>query len=163
MFKAKLIENKTYYKLRKEHLLLTLLPIPIGVLINFKSLPIWLSFLIIGLYIIVLVLLVIKQRQMIPYIGNKEIEIDEAEIRIKSKKDAKAEIIDLKKIEKIILKKEYFLSQEIIGGIKQNFLILQANGVKRKLCFALESHYMKNQLNKIIENWEAKAFNIEKV
>jgi len=58
MFKAKLIENQKFYKLRSKQLLLFLLPsLLIGLIVNFYLLPIWITIVMIGLYILVIVLM----------------------------------------------------------------------------------------------------------
>ncbi len=172
MFKAKLIENDNYYKLRSKQLLLMLLPsIPIGLLVNFYQIPIWLTIVMIGLYILAIILLTRNQKRMNSILGNKLIEIDEQEIRIKSKKGTQEETINLDEVEKLILKEDYSIPQEtmkelgeeIIGKAKQNYLILQQNNQKRKLDFEIDSYFMIQQLNKIIENWEVKGYKIERV
>lgn len=172
MFKAKLIENENYYKLRSKQLLLILLPsIPIGFIVNFYQISIWVTILMIGIYIVAIVLMIRNLKQFNSHIGNKQIEIDEEEIRIKSKKGVQEETINLNEIEKIILKDDYSIPQETIkevgkelmGNTKQNYLILHKNNTGRKLDFEIDSHYMVNQLNKIIESWNSKGFNIEKI
>ena len=172
MFKAKLIETKDYYKLRSKQLLLMLLPsIPIGLLVNFYQIPIWLTILMIGLYIGAIFLMVRNQKQISSVLGNKLIEIDIDEIRIKSKKGADDETIKLNGVEKIILKEQYSMPQETIkevgkeltGKAKQNYVILLQDNQKRQLDFEVDSYYMINQLNKLIESWRMKGYNIERM
>ena len=172
MFKAKLIETKDYYKLRSKQLLLMLLPsIPIGLLVNFYQIPIWLTILMIGLYIGAIFLMVRNQKQISSVLGNKLIEIDIDEIRIKSKKGADDETIKLNGVEKIILKEQYSMPQETIkevgkeltGKAKQNYVILLQDNQKRQLDFEVDSYYMINQLNKLIESWKMKGYNIERM
>ena len=170
MFKAKLIDNNSYYKLRRLQLLLMLLPgIPLGLIINFYQIPIWLTIVMIGLYILSIILMVRNQKQLISMLGNKLIEINEQEIRIKSKKGIIQEIIKLDNIEKLLIKDNYSIPQETIkeigkeitGDTKQNYLILQLNGENRKLDFEIDSYYMIGQLNKTIENWKTSGYKIE--
>ena len=102
-------------------------------------------------------------------VGKRVIELDETGIRIKSKNGGTEESFKLNIIEKIILKKEYGIPQESIkevvdevkGNQKKNYLILQQNNEKRKFNFEIESYYMISQLNKIIEGWSKKGYNIE--
>ncbi len=172
MFKAKLIENERYYKLRSRQLLLLLLPsIPLGLLVNFYKIPIWISIVMFGIYILTIILAFANQKRMNSILGNKLIEIDEEEIRIKSKKGIQQEVIKLYEIDKIILKKKYSMPQETImelvseigGNAKQIYLILQKNSKKRKLYFEIDSYFMIEQINKIIEKWEVKGYVIERV
>ena len=170
MFKAKLIANEDYYKLRSKQLLLMLLPsIPFGLLVNFYQIPIWLTILMMGLYIGAIFLMVRNQKQISSVLGNKLIEIDIDEIRIKSKNGADDETIKLNGVEKIILKDEYSMhletikevGQELAGKAKQNFVILQQDNERRRLDFEVDSYYMVNQLNKLIESWKIKGYEIE--
>ena len=172
MFKAKLIKNKNYYKLRRKQLLLMFLsPIPMGLLVNFYQIPIWVTILMIGLYIAAIILLARNQKQLSLVLGNRLIEIKIDEIRIKSKKGIEEETIKLNKLEKIILKDEYSMPQETIkeigqeltGKTKQNYIIIHQNNKKRQFDFEIDSYYMINQLNKLIESWKMKGYNIERI
>lgn len=172
MFKAKLIENESYYKLRSKQLLLFLLPaIPLGLIISFYQIPIWITVIIIGIYILATVLMIRNQKRINSVLGNKLIEIDEEEIRIRSKKGIQSETFNLSAVDKIILKSEYSMPQETLkevgkeltGNTKKNYLILQQNNQSKRLDFEVDSYYMINQLNKIIENWKVKGYNIEKL
>ena len=170
MFKAKLIENESYYKLRSKGLLLMLLLwLPIGLIVNFYKIPIWLTIVTVGLYLLANVLIVRNQKRLSSLVGNKQIEIDEKEIRITSKKGIQQEIIHLDKVDKLIIQDTYILPQETIrevgremtGKPKQNYIILEQDSQKRKLDFEVDSYYMIEQLNKLIENWKANGYNIE--
>ena len=109
MFKAKIIESKNYYKFRtKQLLLMFLMSLLIGLVVNFYQIPIWLRILLCGFYILGVVLMVKNQKRITSIFGNNLIEIDEREIRIKSKKGNRVEIINLDEVEKLILKKEYY-------------------------------------------------------
>jgi len=172
MFKAKLIEKEDYYKLRSKQLLLMLLPsILIGLLVNFYQIPIWVTILMIGIYIALIVLMAKNQKQINSIFGNRMIEIDIDEIKIKSKNKAEEENIKLNKIDKIILKDEYSIAQETIkevgqeltGNTKRNYLIIHQDGQKRQFDFEVDSYYMINQLNKLIESWKTKGYKIELV
>ena len=172
MFKAKLIENKNYYNLKSKQLLLMLLPaIPIGLLVNFYKIPIWVSLLMIGLYITLFILMFRNQKRISSILGNKLIEFDIDEIRIKSKKGIGEETIKLNKVEKIVLKEEYSLPQETLkevgheltGKTKQNYIILYQNNKKKQLDFEVDSYYMINRLNKLIEAWKVSGYNIERM
>ena len=172
MFKAKLIEDENYYKLRSKQVLLMLLPsIPIGLLVNFYQVPIWLTIAMIGLYILIIILMNRNQKLLSSMVGNKRIEIDDKEIRIISNKGIQREIIKLDNIDKLILKDSYSMPQETIkelgqemtGKTKQNFLILQQNSQKRKIDFEIDSYFMLKQLDKIIDSWESKGYTIARM
>jgi hypothetical protein len=171
MFRAKLIENKDYYKLRRKHLLLMFLPfIPIALLVNFYQIPIWLTILMIALYVAANIIMVRNHKQLSLILGNRLIEIGIDEIRIKSK-NVTEEIIKLNKLEKILLKDEYSIHQETIkevgqeltGKTRQNYIILHQNNKARQFDFEIDSYYMINQLNKVIESWKMKGYTIERI
>ena len=172
MFKAKLIENESYYKLRSRQLLLFLLPsVLAGFIANFYLLPVWATIIAIGLYTLIIILTIRSHKQMKSISGDKSLEIDEHEIRIKSSKGKREEVIKLNEVEKIILKEEYSIpqetmkeiGQELAGSTKQNYLIIQQNSRNRRLDFGIESYYMIKQLNKLIKNWESKGYEIERL
>ncbi len=142
----------------------------IGLVVNFYQIPIWLTILLCGFYILGIVLMVKNQKRITSIFGNNLIEIDEREIRIKSKKGNRVEIINLDEVEKLILKKEYSMPQETIkeigeeiaGNAKQNFIIITQNSKDGRLDFEIDSYFMIKQLNKIIENWISRGYNIER-
>lgn len=172
MFKAKLIENENYYRLRSKQLLLTLLPsICIGFFANLFLLPIWLTIIIIALYIFTTFLMFRNQKRIKTIFGKKLIEIDKSEIRINTKKGSNQEIIKLAEVEKIIIKDNYSLAQESMGDLrkeiggnpKKNYLILLKDNQERKLDFEIDSHFMINKLSHVIEDWRNQGYLIETI
>ncbi len=172
MFRARLIENKSYYKLRvKQIFLLFLLLIPGNIIINFYEPPTWIAILILALYIGMIILVVRNQKKIRSVTGNKLIEMDNDEIRIKSKKGIEEEKIKLNNIEKIILKDQYSMpqetmkevGQELTGKIKQNYIIINQDNEERRFDFEFDSYYMINQLNDLIKSWKTKGYNIESI
>ena len=172
MFKAKLIENEKYYKLRRNQLLLMLLPaVPAILIINYYQIPVWLVIILAGIYILATIWMDKNQKRINSMLGNKLIEIDEKAMRIKSKEGLELELIKLDEVEKIIVKDEYSLpqetmkevGQEITGKTKENFIILHFKHQKRKLDFEIDSYFMVTQLNKLIESWKVKGYKIERI
>lgn len=172
MFKAKLIENEKYYKLQRKQLFLTiLLFIPIYLFVSFYKIPIWVTILIIGIFVATVIFTSRNQKRINSILGNKLIEIDMDEIRINSKNGATEESIKLDEVERMILKNEYSIpqetlkemGQELTGNIKQNFIILYKDSQKRQFDFEIDSYYMINQLNKLIETWRTKGYKIETI
>jgi len=170
MFKAKLIENESYYTLKRKQLLFILLPsIPMGFIVNFYNMPISLTILMLGIYILTLILMKRNSNQLGLLLGNKKIEIDEKQIKIKSKSGIQEKMIDLDSVDKLIIKDNYSMPQEIIkevsedisGKQKKNYLVVHANNQKLQFDFEIDSYYMANQLNKIIATWKTSGYNIE--
>lgn len=170
MFKAKLIENESYYNLRSKQIMLVLLPsIPAALIVFFTDLPVWISILLIVGYILIFLLFLRNKKMMNAIISDKMIELDGQGIRIKSKNGSEEEFFNINAIKKIILKKEYGIPQESFQDIKReingtpqkNYLILYQNNTERKFDFEIESHYMLNQFSKIIKEWNGQGRNIE--
>lgn len=170
MFKAKLIEREGYYKLRRRQLLfVVVITFPMGVIVSTNSIPLWAILLIIGISIPLLILSLRNRRLIDSILSNRTIEIDTDEIRIKTKKGRITETISLQEVDKLSLLKQYALTQETMKDISQelsgkaikNKVILQQNGTIRKFDFEIESHYMVNQINKLIEHWQTQGITIE--
>lgn len=168
MFKGALIENNRYYHLRREQVLLMIIPgIFAGLLINFRIFPIWITVILFGIYIYLNIKTFKNQKEMSSMTAKRTIEIDDIEIRIIPKDGTTKEIINLGKIEKISIKypsveasmKE--LKEEIKGKSKKNFLVITQNNIKRQLEFEISSSYMLVQLTKAIEKWKTKNYPLE--
>jgi hypothetical protein len=166
MFKAKLIEREGYYKLRRRQLLIiVLITFPMGVIVSTNSIPLWAILLVIGISIPLMIFMLRNRRLIDAILNNRTIEIDTDEIRIKTKKGTIAETIILQDVDKLSLLKQYALpqetmkdlSEELSGKAIQNKVILQQNGTIRKFDFEIESHYMVNQINKLIEHWKTQG------
>lgn len=171
MFKAKLIESEKYYQIKRRHLLFLFLPATsVWIVSIFLNLPSWFFFLIVGLFVLALIWLFKGQKEMNLISGRKVIEIDDNEIRIKTKSGNEKERFPLIDLEKIIVKEKYAmpaenfkeLKNEVLGRPDQNYIILQQKNQQRKFYFEIDSYYMTNQLNEIIRNWSARGLKIEK-
>ncbi|MEM7372771.1 MAG: hypothetical protein AAF587_29390 [Bacteroidota bacterium] len=169
MFKATLIENDRYYSLKSKQLLLSLFPlIPMSLLVSIYELPIWLTALIGGLYLLIIFGMFRNYKQIRTILDHKHIEMDAEEIRIRSKNGTQSEVIPLDDIDQLILKDSYAMpqeslkdiGQELIGRMKRNYLILQQREQHRTFNFDIDSHYMLAQLHKIIEDWEVRGYKI---
>lgn len=173
MFKAKLIENERYYKLRGKQALLMLLPsFFIGIIVNFYQIPFWITSLVVVFYLLTAFLIRKNQKAMEFLVGDKFLEIDEQEIRIVSKKKTPNEIINLGNFNKIIIPQQGYsipqetikeVGKEITGTTKKNYLILRNDNQERKFDFEIESYYMIKQLEKLIKNWSTKGYEIENI
>lgn len=172
MFKARLIENNKYYSLRSKQIILILFPsILIGIIANFYQFPFWITITAIGIYVLTFKKVIANQKLMNSMIQDKSIEIDETEIRIKSNKNNQIETINIEDVKKVLVKKEYRIPQESIkeitkeikGKPKKNYLIIHQKNEQRKFDFEIDSYFMINQLDKIIEKWIRKGYKIEKV
>ena len=177
MFKAKLIDHEKYYKLKRKQLLFLLIPsLPMWFAASFLQVPNWIILVVIVLvflfFTLILIMVSVKnQRQVNLVFGNQLLEIDETEIRIKSKKGVLKEVFKLNEIENLLVKEEYAMPQETIkevheelkGNPNPNYLIVRQNNKERKLFFEIDSYYMAKQLNNLIALWVGRGYNVEKV
>lgn len=169
MFKAKLIEDKTYYRLRRRQLLFLLLPaIPFGILVNFFDLPIWLTTIGLGAYILILYFGVKNQKGMFSLLGNRIIEIDYDAIRIKSKNGMSLESFDPNSVQLIRIKESYNIPNEKVkdmtreakGNPTTNYISILTNDQELRFDFELDSYYMITQLDKVISHWKNKGYRV---
>ena len=176
MFKSKLTTDDKYYSLRRKGLLFMLMPPIITLLLmnhlqgNPMNAPTWLIVLLASVGVLFLALQTKIGKQLVSSQGQKLIEIDESEIRIKSIKGAQKETIKLNEIDQLTIKANYTMYQdsmtafakEIAGKeISKNFIIVHHNNKERKFDFEFESNYMLKQLNKVIDSWKQKEYTIE--
>ena len=133
MFKAKLIEDSSYYQWKRKELLLVLLPaLPAAILVNYMGFPVWVLILTLIVYISALLLLRKNKNKIHNATSKKMIEVNEKEISIRSLKNQASIIINPKDTDKIILNKNYGMPQESIADIareingapKKNFIII---------------------------------------
>lgn len=77
MFKAKLIESKAYYNLRSKQSILMLVPLVPILMLNFYDVPVWISIVLMGGYILLLALMWKNKQWMNAMVGHQWIEVDE--------------------------------------------------------------------------------------
>jgi len=153
MFKGKLIENKNYYNLRSKQLLYITLPsIVVGLFVNFFQLPTWITIVAVIFYVVIMIQSFRNQKAMFK-VTNKRIEMVQDKIEIKEVNGRLIETIELKNVDKLIVKNDYKMPQEtmedlkeeIKGDTEEHYIILEKNNEQRRLDFVIESFYMLNQ------------------
>ncbi len=141
--------------------------IPIGVLTGI-SLPksyFWVVLLMLILLIIFAIMRVRNQKQIGAIFGKKIIEMDENQIRIMSKKGKLEARFDLTQIDKLILKGNISKYKETGNTLNEKpiYIILIQGEKSKRFDFKIDSHYMTNQLNKVIDSWKTKEYNFETI
>ena len=168
MFKAQLIDNEDYYRLQSKMLWLTFLPIGamLLVVVFYEPTKVYLTLLILIFLIRYLIFNKIK-KAIKEKKGEKQIEVDDDEIRIIAKNGQIEETITLNHFNKYIVKYKLVIPDEITNAYlfrpTKKFLILEREGQKREWDFEVGSDYMINQLNKIIENWKGRGMVVEQL
>ena len=162
MFKAKLIEDKKAYSrvLNESFFLAAFIIIPMFILSFFRDLSIEIKIMIISVYATTIWLLFRNKKEMISFVGKNFIEIDKHEIRVKSKSGMVKEVLKISNYERIIFSENLRVAQddfeilkdEIKRNPESNFLILKSNKEERRFDFEIDSHYMAEQLRKIISS-----------
>ncbi|NNK89643.1 MAG: hypothetical protein HKO89_03470 [Saprospiraceae bacterium] len=163
MFKAKLIDNKSYYSLRRKVLLYGFIPnIFIGIIFAFSGITLLYSVLIFLIIIAGVIIQHKTNKKFASTFGNKKIIIDYSSINIEGKKPADNHVFSIDSLDKIIIKESYQMpensTKDIINEAKgitlKNFIAFTKDGVKTQYDFVVDSHYMLVQLDKIIAVWK---------
>lgn len=147
--------------------MLTIASVAPTVVLNVHSpnIWIWVSF---GVYVLGLFLIGKNQKKISKVFGNRSIEMDDSEIRLTSKKRDQYELMILDGEEVIILENEFAANQNDLADFASNAdrsansrsITIRKGGFERKLKFELDSQYMANQFNKVIEAWTSKGYQI---
>ena len=171
MFKGNLIENQKYYSLRNKQLLYMLLPsITIGLFVNFYQMSIGVTIGAIMLSVVVIFLTLRNQKEILN-VTKKRIEISQNTIELKEASGKVIETISIDEDAKLILKNDYKMAQEtmkdikeeIKGNIEKHFIVVEINNIQKRFDFTIDSHYMLNQLKKIVQLWQKETLSIEYV
>ena len=172
MFQAKMIEDESYYHLRKkEFLYLILVSLVGGMVFSFVEMAIGLRIFLIGIYVLGIGLMVKNKKGISKITNQTQILIDEEKIRLKPKNGGMEKLIPFAELDRIFLKKEYKMPMEKMsdirnefnGKVDMDFIIIEKTGKQDKIDFLVDSYYMYSQLNKIIDSWEKKGFPIERI
>jgi hypothetical protein len=170
MFKAKLIEDKTYYRRRNTQLILFMLAaIPAGLIISSLDAPLWVTILVLAIYVLSFFLMFNNQKVLSAMLGKRWIEIDEEALRIKTDKGKILQSFKINALEKIIVKDHYAMpnenlkdmAAELKGHPKMNYLIITSNDEDIRFDFEIDSYFMADQLHKTIQYWNNKGHVIE--
>ena len=162
MFKAKIIENPTYYSLRRKLLILsTFAMIPLGFVSVSQHFHFIYSLIIFIVFIVFLIFLYKTRIKVEKLVGERNIQISEHSIEILGKSAAIEKSFSIRDADEIIVKEKYQFPEENIsefykemkGDNLSNYLIIKTNGKTHKFDFIIDSHYMILQLKKIINFW----------
>lgn len=172
MFKAKLIADPTYYRLRRRRTLLALLPVlPAALIVDAFDLPVWVTGAIMLAYVGAFWWLFRNKKSLDSLVGEQTIEIDEQAIRVLDRSGQPAASYALDRVDRLLLKKAYGYPEESLSDVanelkgtpKKNFIIVEQGGQRRQFDFVVDSYYSLKQLDKVIDGWTRCAYPIERV
>jgi len=172
MFKANLIEDSEFYSRRRIKVIFYFLPaIPIVFLINYNGLPIWVIILALLIYITVLFIGLRNAKKLTALSQERIMELDESTLRVKSKGKVLLLEIHLNTIDKIAISKEYGIPEEsmkdivkeISGKAKKNFIVISNCDLNQRFDFIIESYFMLQQLERVVESWVKRGYLIDRV
>lgn len=96
MFRSKLIEDQTYYRLRRKQLILNFVAIiPMSLIWGLYDWQFWILLVGLALYVGAILLMRRNQQVMELFAGNKFLELDEEALRVVSKNRKIIETINL--------------------------------------------------------------------
>lgn len=172
MFKAKLIDDPAFYRMRKMVLILGL---PTFALIGFLSgqlhLPLPYFVGILALIGFLTAWRIRTHKRASSMVRNRNIEISTDTIRIVSGHGKILETIPVADLTGVTVKETWAIPEERIqdlirelkGKSLENYLIIQQNQEDRRFDFVLDSYYMIEQLKHVINDWQAKGLITETV
>lgn len=172
MFKAKLIKDEAYYNYRKRNLIYLVLPaIATGLLVNFYSLPVWITLLALVAYIVILYFNLKNSNRLKGAASEGSIEIEDSMLRVKNNKGQSNVEIHLDQADKIEIPHAFGLplesfkdmAEELAGHPLKNFIIISNGQEKQRYDFIIDSHYMLGQFDKLIKAWTLRGFPVETV
>ncbi len=172
MFKAKLIDDPAYYKLRKKLLILGL-PAAILMGLFFGQTQIHLPYFLAILTLIGIMTAwrIHTHKRSASMVRNRSIEISPETIRILSDHGKILETIPVSELDRIAVKETYALPEETIqdlvreikGHGLENYMIIQQGDEERRFDFYLDSHYMIEQLKKVIADWQTRGLDLRMI
>ncbi|MCF8237395.1 MAG: hypothetical protein K9I85_04510 [Saprospiraceae bacterium] len=172
MFKAKLIDDPAYYRLRKKMLLVGF---PVAALLGIffgqmqTALPYFVGTLIVlGLYT---AWRIRTHKRASSMVRNRSIEISSDNIRILSGHGKILETISVGEQDRLVVKEAYAIPEETIhdlireikGKGLENYMLIRRGEEEIRFDFFLDSYYMIEQLKKIIADWQARGLDIQTV
>jgi hypothetical protein len=172
MFKAKLIENLSYYNLKRRFTLATLISSVVsGLLFGIDH---YTSLILAGIFIAMVILLYYQvkfKKQTNHLIRNRKIEIGSERIYLKSRSGKTEEEISLSNVDRIWVQETYKMPEEnfrqvlneLAGNHQKNYVIVETAGQKQKFEFSIDSFYMIEQLKKVILQWKEKGLVVETI
>jgi len=111
MFKANLIENQSYYHLRRKSLITMLvISVLMGITSNIFSIPVWMSISVVLVMIGIFYYDYKNRQNQEALTQDRRIEIDENEVRIFSSSGLKS--IELVAVSEIIINEQYRMPEE---------------------------------------------------
>ncbi len=162
MFKAKLINNPAYYRVRRYALLLILYPGTL-VIVLMANLPIgWMIPIFLVAMGIDLWKIRMHKKMSTLSTGNK-IEINEAFIRISKDSGELLEELAVADASGILVKETYAIPADTLarlfgemkGKVLKNYLIYESGTTTKRYDFVIDSYYQIDQLKQVVQQWQA--------
>jgi len=170
MFKAKIVSEDKYYKAKSKIGWLGMVSaVLMAVLIDFENHTYW-YYLIVGLLVLTSFYFQYRwgrdlQNEM--HKGTIELDLNRIELKDQNKKLVKSFIpatVDYVEIRSRLYLPDYdvgFAGEELTGNYKKNRISIRDKGETYDCTFLIESHYMVNQLTKIIDHWNTQQVNFK--
>ena len=172
MFKAKLITDQAYYNYRKRSLVFLVLPaIATVLLVNFYELPVWITMLALGAYVVILYFKLKNSNRLKGAAGGGTIEIEDGLLSVKNNNGQSTLEIQLDQADKIEIPHAFGLplesfkdmAEELAGQPLKNFIIISKGQEEQRYDFIIDSHYMLGQFDKLIKAWILRGYPVETI
>lgn len=172
MFKANIIEGKSYYTDRRNSFLWMIVPsVLIGIIVNLFNFPVWVMVYFILFFIGVQVVRFNNIVKVKKASSHRTIELDESEIRIMNSNGGIESRFPISDIEGIKTNYDFSIpfetlesmKEEVTGKFTKNYLEFSNHNKEKRYEFELTTHYSIVQLKKLLEFWESKHLEISKL
>jgi hypothetical protein len=170
MFKAKLIESRSYYSLHRRWLWLGFISIlPIGFFVNHESYSWWVIVVAAIVFVYLFWLTIKSQRSINAITNNRILEMDDTALRITGKGGNIERQILLSEVDQIAFPTKLRMPDETIvditkdlaGKARENYLVIRQGDKTERLDFLIESYYMLRQMDELIAQWQQRGLRIE--
>lgn len=162
MFKARLIDDPAYYRLRKNLLLIGFPGAIVAAMIFARfQWPVWALALAIITAGLILVRTIRSSRKYASLVRNRSLELTPDVAIVRSGHGKVLETIHLETVDRLEIRNSYevpgaslpSLVNEFIGKPRPNDLVLVSPRGEHRFDFILDSDYMTGQLNQVIAAW----------
>ena len=169
-FKAKVIENDQYYRLKRNIGIITLLLIPLYSVLPNAALPSNMWLFLIGMMGLAFLMYYqfVWQKNMLGLVNQRKIEITPDDISIIDKKGNK-QVYSVKNADSIIVKESFKMPDEnfkdiykdLNGQPIKNYIVYKDGNGDQRFEFTIDSYYMIEQMKKLIQGWQLNGINVK--
>ncbi len=171
MFKAKLIKDDRYYRLRQSGKHILVGSLFIGFIVNFDRYPLWMTIILTVGFLVYETFIFRRMKKFNAITDESILELSGDELRIVSPDKEVSKIFDITTLDGIAFLERYRIPEdswrsmidEYQGKYQKNYLIVEQDNKPQRYDFELNSYYMITQLEKFITDWTVKGYPVKRI